>query len=66
MIIQTIMSLLPIVLVFGIALIMHERALMREMERERREIKDQHRQQAEYDMAEMAVLAAYYGGYTYD
>ena len=66
MIIQTIISLLPVVLVFGIALAMHERALNSERERERSERMAQHRKQAEYDMEEMAVLATYYGGYTYD
>lgn len=66
MIIQTIVSLSPVALAFGIALAMHERALKSERERERNERKAQHRNQAEYDMDEMSVYAAYYGGYTYD
>ncbi|MDE6124035.1 MAG: hypothetical protein K2G22_02255 [Eubacterium sp.] len=66
MIIQTILSLLPFAFVFGIALAMHEKALKSERERERSEHKAQHRKQAKYDMDEMSVYAAYYGGYTYD
>ena len=62
MIIQTIISLLPAAFVFGIALAMHEKALKSERERERSERVAQHRKQAEYDMAEMAVYATYYGG----
>lgn len=66
MIIQTIISLLPVALVFGIVLAVHERALKCERERERSEYKAQQKMQAEYDMTEMSVYAAYYGGYTYD
>lgn len=66
MIIQTIVSLSPVAFVFGIVLLMHERALKSERERERSERKVRHREQAESDMDEMSVYAAYYGGYTYD
>ena len=66
MIIQTILSLLPFAFVFGIVLAMHERALTSERKIERSERKVRHRVQAEYDMDEMSVYAAYYGGYTYD
>lgn len=62
MIIQTIVSLLPVAFVFGIVLFMHERALKSERKRERSERKAQHREQAEYDMDEMSVYATYYGG----
>ncbi|MDE7124421.1 MAG: hypothetical protein K2N83_02880 [Eubacterium sp.] len=66
MIIQTIISLLPFSLTFGIALAIHERALKSEREKKHRELRAQHREQAKYDMAEISVYAAYYGGYTYD
>ncbi len=66
MIIQTILSLLPVALVFGIALAMHEKALKSERKRKRSERVAQLKTQAEYDMAEMAVYATYYGGYTYE
>lgn len=68
-----IISLLPVALLFGIGLALycwasfHKQMEEAEAEEiEHNEIREQHREQAKSDMAEMAVLATYYGGYTYE
>lgn len=68
-----IISIFPFALVFGIGLALHcwvsfhkqmEEAETEEMKNNK--IREQHREQAKSDMAEMSVYAAYYGGYTYE
>ena len=64
-----IISLLPAALLFGIGLALHcwasfreQREAEKEEEIKYNEIREQHREQAKSDMAELNVLAAYYGG----
>ena len=63
-----IISLLPAALLFGIGLALHCWASFREQREEEKEeikyneIREQHREQAKSDMAELNVLATIYGG----
>ena len=64
-----IISLLPIALLFGFGLALHCWASFCEQRKEaeaeainQNEIREQHREQAKSDMAELNVLATYYGG----
>lgn len=68
-----IISLLPAALLFGVGLALHTWALFSEQrekadieEFNQNEIRERHRAQARSDMAELNVLATYYGGYTYE
>lgn len=64
-----IISLLPIAILFGFGLALHCWALFSEQKEEataeeinQKEIRQRHRAQARSDMAELNVLATYYGG----
>lgn len=62
-----ILTLLPFVIAVSMGLVIHERALKAERKDERRrsrqdKLKEQRREQAKRNTAEMAVLATYYGG----
>lgn len=64
-----IISLLPIALLFGFGLALHCWASFCEQRKEaeaeainQNEIREQHREQAKSDMAELNVFATYYGG----
>ena len=64
-----IISLLPAALLFGIGLALHcwasfreQREAKKEEEIKYNEIREQHREQAKSDMAELNVLANIYGG----
>lgn len=64
-----IISLLPIAILFGFGLALHTWALFSEQKEEaaaeeinQKEIRQRHRAQARSDMAELNVLATYYGG----